>query len=42
MFQTGYLTIDREEVISGSYYYQLRYPNRGLPKPEHRAAGGVG
>lgn len=28
MFQTGYLTIDREEVISGSYFYQLRYPNR--------------
>jgi hypothetical protein len=28
MFQAGYLTIDREEEISGTYYYQLRYPNR--------------
>jgi hypothetical protein len=28
MFQAGYLTIDREENISGTYYYQLRYPNR--------------
>ncbi|MDX1572004.1 MAG: AAA family ATPase, partial [Xanthomonadales bacterium] len=28
LFQTGYLSIDREEVISGSYFYQLRYPNR--------------
>jgi hypothetical protein len=28
LFQTGYLTIDQEEVISGSYFYQLRYPNR--------------
>jgi hypothetical protein len=28
MFQTGYLTIDLEEEISGTYYYRLRYPNR--------------
>ena len=28
MFQTGYLTIDQEEEISGTYYYRLRYPNR--------------
>jgi Predicted AAA-ATPase/PD-(D/E)XK nuclease superfamily len=28
MFQAGYLTIEREEEISGTYYYQLRYPNR--------------
>jgi hypothetical protein len=28
LFQTGYLTIGCEEVISGSYFYQLRYPNR--------------
>ncbi len=28
LFQTGYLTIAHEEVISGSYFYQLRYPNR--------------
>jgi len=28
MFQAGYLTIDREEEISGSYFYRLRYPNR--------------
>jgi len=28
LFQTGYLTIAREEVIGGSYFYQLRYPNR--------------
>jgi hypothetical protein len=28
MFQTGYLTIDTEEEISGTYFYRLRYPNR--------------
>ncbi|MBK1722720.1 ATP-binding protein [Thiocystis violacea] len=28
MFQSGYLTIDVEEEISGSYFYRLRYPNR--------------
>jgi hypothetical protein len=28
MFQTGYLTIDTEEEISGIYFYRLRYPNR--------------
>ena len=28
MFQTGYLTIDQEEEISGVYFYRLRYPNR--------------
>ena len=28
MFQTGYLTIDLEEELSGSYFYRLRYPNR--------------
>jgi len=27
MFQAGYLTIDREEVISHLYFYRLRYPN---------------
>jgi len=28
MFQAGYLTIDAEEELSGSYFYRLRYPNR--------------
>ncbi|QVL48457.1 MAG: AAA family ATPase [Thiocapsa sp.] len=28
LFQSGYLTIEREEEISGTYFYQLRYPNR--------------
>ena len=28
MFQTGYLTIEREEERFGEYYYQLRYPNQ--------------
>jgi len=28
MFQTGYLTIDEEEQISGVWFYRLRYPNR--------------
>jgi Predicted AAA-ATPase/PD-(D/E)XK nuclease superfamily len=28
MFQSGYLTIETEERISGSYYYRLRFPNR--------------
>ncbi len=28
MFQAGYLTIDLEERISGTYYYQLRFPNQ--------------
>ena len=27
MFQTGYLTIDREEWIGNRYLYHLRYPN---------------
>ena len=27
LFQTGYLTIDEEEVIGGNYFYRLRYPN---------------
>ena len=27
LFQSGYLTIDQEEVISGNYFYRLRYPN---------------
>jgi hypothetical protein len=28
LWQTGYLTIDREEEIFGEYRYRLRYPNR--------------
>lgn len=28
MFQTGYLTIEAQEQISGAYFYHLRYPNR--------------
>ena len=28
MFQAGYLTIAREELLGGIYYYQLRFPNR--------------
>ncbi len=28
LFQSGYLTIAREEEISGAYFYRLRYPNR--------------
>ena len=28
MFQSGYLTIDSEERISGNYFYRLRFPNR--------------
>ena len=28
LWQTGYLTIDEEELIGGSYFYRLRYPNR--------------
>jgi hypothetical protein len=27
LFQSGYLTIDEEELISGNYFYRLRYPN---------------
>ncbi|MCI5133187.1 MAG: hypothetical protein D3904_17155, partial [Candidatus Electrothrix sp. EH2] len=27
LFQSGYLTIDQEELISGNYFYRLRYPN---------------
>ncbi|NBC14225.1 MAG: AAA family ATPase [Gammaproteobacteria bacterium] len=27
LFQTGYLTIEREEQRFGEYWYQLRYPN---------------
>jgi len=28
MFQTGYLTIDAEEQLSGAWFYRLRYPNQ--------------
>jgi hypothetical protein len=28
LFQSGYLTIDKEEHISGDWFYRLRYPNR--------------
>jgi hypothetical protein len=28
LFQTGYLTIAREESIGETYFYQLRFPNR--------------
>lgn len=28
LFQTGYLTIAREELINGNYFYELGYPNR--------------
>ena len=28
LFQTGYLTIDVEENLSGAWFYRLRYPNR--------------
>jgi hypothetical protein len=28
LWQTGYLTIDREEALFGEYRYRLRYPNR--------------
>ncbi len=28
LFQTGYLTIAREEPIGETYFYQLRFPNR--------------
>jgi len=28
LFQTGYLTIDREEDRFGEYWYRLRYPNQ--------------
>ena len=28
LFQTGYLTIDREEDHFGEYWYRLRYPNQ--------------
>jgi hypothetical protein len=28
LFQSGYLTIALEELIGGSYFYRLRYPNR--------------
>jgi Predicted AAA-ATPase/PD-(D/E)XK nuclease superfamily len=27
MFQTGYLTLDEERMVAGSYYYKLRFPN---------------
>ncbi len=27
LFQSGYLTIDNEEIIGGNYFYRLRYPN---------------
>jgi hypothetical protein len=30
LFQTGYLTIEREEQRFGEYWYQLRYPNHGV------------
>ncbi|TVQ91134.1 MAG: hypothetical protein EA400_05390 [Chromatiaceae bacterium] len=28
LFQSGYLTIDREENLGGTWFYRLRYPNR--------------
>jgi hypothetical protein len=28
LWQTGYLTIDEEEFLSGTYFYRLRYPNQ--------------
>ena len=28
MFQTGYLTIDTEENLGGTYFYRLRFPNQ--------------
>ena len=28
MFQAGYLTIEKEELVGGNYYYSLRLPNR--------------
>ncbi len=28
MFQAGYLTIAKEVEIGGTYYYQMRFPNR--------------
>lgn len=28
MFQAGYLTIEKEELVGGNYYYTLRFPNR--------------
>ena len=28
LFQSGYLTIDREENLGGARFYRLRYPNR--------------
>lgn len=28
MFQAGYLTIAKEELVGGNYYYTLRFPNR--------------
>ncbi|WPD21311.1 MAG: ATP-binding protein [Candidatus Electrothrix scaldis] len=27
LFQSGYLTIEQEELIGGNYFYRLRYPN---------------
>ena len=37
MFQTGYLTIDAEEKLGGTYYYRLRYPNREVLQSLHGA-----
>jgi PD-(D/E)XK nuclease superfamily len=28
MFQAGYLTIEQEVLVGGTYYYQMRFPNR--------------
>ncbi|MCF7977098.1 MAG: ATP-binding protein [Chromatiaceae bacterium] len=28
LWQTGYLTIAEEELVSGTYFYRLRYPNQ--------------
>lgn len=28
MFQAGYLSIEKEELAGGNYYYSLRFPNR--------------
>ncbi len=30
LFQAGYLTIEKEELVGGNYYYSLRFPNRAV------------
>jgi len=37
LFQTGYLTIDREEEYFGEYRYRLRYPNHEVYQSLHNA-----